>query len=935
MVNHTTGCSDTTFRAIRIIEQLANFNAVDTVICRNNSTLFNATGNTPGTITSYDWDFGDGQTGTGSSIAHVYANAGLYTVRLIITDIAGCKDTLTKVQYIRVDGPTAAFTIPNGGSCLNSLVTFIDGSTNDGIHPIVSWVWNFGDGNVQTFSAPPFTHLYNASGSYTVTLKTIDAAGCTDSTANTQTIVISNPAAGFTRSDSIACPNHIISFTNTSTGPSLTYLWSFGDGITSNATNPTHAYTTEATYTVTLAITDQYGCVDSINKDIQIALPHASFTISDSVNTCPPLIATFTNTSVNAYSYSWDFGDGSTSTAPSPIHIYNNPGTYIARLFITGPGNNCFDTAFKIISIQGPSGTFTYSPLIGCKPLTVNFSANTINNQSFIWDFNDGTTFNTPDSIISYTYTLLGSYVPKIILVDQNGCQVPIFGTDTIKVKGVEAVFGYDGQPLCNMGIIQFTDSSVISDISAMYAWNFGDGGTSVLQNPSHFYATPGQYFPQLIVTTNSGCVDTATLQLPVKIVASPQADFTNAISDCSPVSATFNGILNVPDTSAISWSWDFGNGNTSTLQNPPGQVYATPQVYNVQLIAANSTGCKDTIDKNFEVYPIPVIDAIPDLRICRGTPAQLNVTGGSTYVWSPGIGLNCTNCANPLASPDSTSKYWVTGTSIHGCSNTDSLNITVVQPFVMTNKLDDTICVGSSVRLFAQGANSYQWLPSSGLSNPTSATPVASPQTTITYMVVGSDAYGCFKDTGYTTVRVYPIPKVDAGKDITIKNGSQPVVLTPVLSPDVNWVQWLASPGIIASNPPSITVKPKETTQYTVEVRNAGGCRATDGLTVYVICDGANVYIPNTFSPNGDGANDLFYPRGSGVFSIKLLRIFNRWGEVVFEKVNFSPNDPAAGWDGTVKGKKLTSDVYVYTAEILCENNTPLIVNGNIALLR
>ena len=252
-----------------------------------------------------------------------------------------------------------------------------------------------------------------------------------------------------------------------------------------------------------------------------------------------------------------------------------------------------------------------------------------------------------------------------------------------------------------------------------------------------------------------------------------------------------------------------------------------------------------------------------------------------------------------------------------------------------MTNKLDDTICVGSSVRLFAQGANSYQWFPSSGLSNPTSATPVASPQSTITYMVVGSDAYSCFKDTGYTTVRVYPIPKVDAGKDITIKNGGQPVVLTPVLSPDVNWVQWLTSPGIIASNPRSITVKPKETTQYTVEVRNAGGCRATDGLTVYVICDGANVYIPNTFSPNGDGANDLFYPRGSGVFSIKLLRIFNRWGEVVFEKVNFSPNDPAAGWDGTVKGKKLTSDVYVYTAEILCENNTPLIVNGNIALLR
>ena len=92
---------------------------------------------------------------------------------------------------------------------------------------------------------------------------------------------------------------------------------------------------------------------------------------------------------------------------------------------------------------------------------------------------------------------------------------------------------------------------------------------------------------------------------------------------------------------------------------------------------------------------------------------------------------------------------------------------------------------------------------------------------------------------------------------------------------------------------------------------------------------------MPKTFSPNGDGANDVFGPRGSGIFSINLLRIFNRWGEVVFEKVNFLPNDASAGWDGTVKGLRVNSDVYVYTAEILCENNTPMIVNGNIALLR
>jgi gliding motility-associated-like protein len=366
-----------------------------------------------------------------------------------------------------------------------------------------------------------------------------------------------------------------------------------------------------------------------------------------------------------------------------------------------------------------------------------------------------------------------------------------------------------------------------------------------------------------------------------------------------------------------------------------PAQTYTTAQVYNIQLIATNSSGCKDTVNKSFEVYAIPVIDAGPNVQICRGTPTQLNPNGGATYVWSPPLGLTCTNCTSPMASPDFNQKYLVTGSSIHGCSNIDSLNITVIQPFAMDNKNDDTICVGSSVRLFASGANSYEWSPSAGLNNITSSLPLASPRTTTRYRVIGSDAYGCFKDTGYTTIKVYPIPQVDAGKDITIKNGAPPLTITPTISPDVTNTYWLTAPGILYSNAPSVTVQPKSTTEYTVEVRNPGGCKTTDKIMVYVLCDGANIFIPNTFSPNGSGANDVFYPRGTGLFKIKLLRIFNRWGEVVFEKVNFSPNDPTAGWDGTVKGKKVNSDVFVYTAEVACENNTSIILNGNVALLR
>jgi gliding motility-associated-like protein len=147
--------------------------------------------------------------------------------------------------------------------------------------------------------------------------------------------------------------------------------------------------------------------------------------------------------------------------------------------------------------------------------------------------------------------------------------------------------------------------------------------------------------------------------------------------------------------------------------------------------------------------------------------------------------------------------------------------------------------------------------------------------------------------------------------------------------------VLWSPTTGIFRNSYPGISVKPNSNTDYTVVVKNAGGCSAQDRVTVYVICNGANVFIPNTFSPNGDGVNDIFYPRGSGLFKIQTLRIFNRWGQVVFEKNSFDANDVTAGWDGTFKGARLNPDVYVYTIDIICDNNSILVYKGNVALIQ
>jgi gliding motility-associated-like protein len=127
----------------------------------------------------------------------------------------------------------------------------------------------------------------------------------------------------------------------------------------------------------------------------------------------------------------------------------------------------------------------------------------------------------------------------------------------------------------------------------------------------------------------------------------------------------------------------------------------------------------------------------------------------------------------------------------------------------------------------------------------------------------------------------------------------------------------------------------PKKTTQYTVEVRNQGGCFNKDQLTIYVNCNNGELFIPNSFSPNGDGMNDIFYPRAKGTFIVRSMRVFNRWGELVFEKLNFSPNDASAGWDGKYRGKILPPDVFVYTLDIQCENNETLNYSGAVTLIQ
>lgn len=929
-------CEHSYTRQVMIIAETAQFTVSDTVICKGTPLQFASTVSQQANIASYRWNFGDGLTGSGSNPSHVYTQSGVYSVQLVITDRNGCSDTLNRPLLVRVNGPTADFTAINPSVCRQSLVSFADSSVSDGTHPLQTWIWNYGDGRTDTLWAPPFQYQYNNAGQYTVSLTVIDNLGCKDTRTRPALLLISQPVVSFSSPDTLSCVDKPIRFINQSAGNGpLHFEWNFGNGNNSNAVQPVFSYSLEGDYAVKLMVTDRFGCRDSLFRPqyIHIKNPRSFFVISDSVATCPPLVVNFTNQSQNFIRHEWDFGDGTRSTVSNPVHFYTYPGTYKARLVVTGPGG-CADTLVRTITVRGPQGNFRYDQLTGCEPTQIRFTGTTKDTVSFIWDFGDGTVIQTGDSLISHLYTRRGFYVPKMILKDPQGCQVSIAGRDTIRIYGVEARFGNSRQYLCDSGLVQFTDSSLSNDLITSYQWDLGDGSVSTLRNPSHFYRQPGQYSIKLAVVTRMGCRSQVQAPLPIKITQTPVLDIRSTAPACIPATASFQGLVIQSDTNRLSWKWEFGNGAQSEMQAPDPVLYQVEGSYQVRLIGKNNFGCADTVTHTYVAWPLPDVEAGADRWICREAMTDLIATGALSYTWGPDSHLSCLNCAAPKAAPLENTKYYVVGKNIHGCEARDSVLIRVQQPFTIEVGKGDTLCRGESTELWAKGADQFTWSPVTGLDNGRSAVPKASPANSVLYRVVGSDNQGCFTDTGYVPVVVYPIPEVNAGDDKTITVGSQVQILARI-SQDVSGIRWTPASNLSCVGCAQPVASPRQTTTYKVEVSNEGGCVSRDEVTIFVFCEGSNLFVPNTFSPNGDGQNDVFYPRGKGLFVVRNFRVFNRWGELVFDQSNFQANDVTKGWNGIYKGRPASQDVYVYLIEVVCENQTVMQYCGNVTLIR
>jgi PKD repeat protein len=545
-----------------------------------------------GAVTSWSWTFGDGGTSSAQNPNHTYTAAGTYTVGLTVTGPGG-SDLETKVAYVSVSepAPVAEFsgTPVSGTHPLD--VDFTDLSSGG---PVTSWLWTFGDGGTSTAQDP--SHTYTAAGTYTVTL-TATGPGGSDGETKSGYISVSEPAPVADFSGTPVSGTHPLNvdFTDLSSGgPVTSWLWTFGDGGTSTVQDPSHTYTAAGTYTVTLTATGSGGS-DGETKSGYISVsesaPVAGFS-GTPVSGTHPLDVDFTDLSSGGpvTSWLWTFGDGGSSTAQNPSHTYTAAGTYTVTLTATGPGGSDGETKSGYISVSesAPVAGFSGTPVSGIHPLNVDFTDLSSGGPvtSWLWTFGDGGTSTAQDP--SHTYTAAGTYTVTLTATGPGGSDGET-KSGYINVSEPAPVAEFSGTPVSGTHPldVDFTDLSSGGPITS-WLWTFGDGGTSTAQNPSHTYTATGSY-TVMLTATGPGGSDGETKSGYISVGdPAPTAEFSGApVSGTHPLDVDF---LDLSGGLVTSWSWTFGDGGSSTAQNP-SHTYTAAGTYTVALTATGPGG--------------------------------------------------------------------------------------------------------------------------------------------------------------------------------------------------------------------------------------------------------------------------------------------------------------------------------------------------------
>ncbi|WP_462252093.1 PKD domain-containing protein [Ferruginibacter sp.] len=771
---------------------------------------------------------------------------------------------------------------------------------------------------------------------------------------------------------------------------SATYSWSPVTGLSNpSIANPVSTPAATTSYTVTGTTIN--GCTAQSGVTVTV-LPAANFDFSYQQNVCNPLSVQFFTAGANPVNPYWSFGDGNTLLGNNPTHVYTALGNYTVKYHIDNA--TCPDTITKIISLQlsnadivltsdtticfgstkllraQSSGNFCWSPTTYLNNpalsnpttsaptnITYFYTAEVLGNNIIVnGDFSAGNTGFTSAYTYASTNTIQGEYFigtnpvawnpgaapcvdhtssgGNMMLV--NGATTPgtIVWRETVNVTAntnynfacwVQSIYFAEPAQL-QFSINNILIGSVFSPGSTtcnwqrfFSNWNSGSNTTAIISIVNLNTVAGGNDFALDDISFAPVSIKRDSVKITVD---TPVVNTIADVSVCAGVPVQLNA------TGASTYVWTPATGLSNPNIANPLAIPQTNTRYTVNGTTVNGCFASDFVD--ITVLPKPVITKTADTTICKNSSIQLNASGGTSYAWSPAATLNNANIANPVATPTApVTKYIVTVTNnnVNTCSNTDSVKITLRPAPVFTVSPSKSTCLGTAVQLNASGGDSYLWNPANLVSNAVIANPATTTGTTTNYSVTITETNCNVSATLFTTVTVNPVPVVTVSKSNDIDCSIEFANLLASGAAQYTWTPAIGLNNAAIYNP---VAKPITTTKYIVKGDNAFGCSDYDSLTVTVTKTGnSGYYMPNSFTPNGDGKNDCFGIKYWGIIEQLDFFIYNRYGEKVFYT-----NNPNKCWDGLYKSNKpeLGNYVYYIKAKTACGTVEK---KGNVILIR
>ena len=730
----------------------ADFQANQLISCAGQNIDFSDLSVSGSPLTNWFWDFGDSSTSNLQSPIYQYQLTGIYNVMLTVSSNA-CSDTLRIINYIEIIEPTAIF--KENYNCDSPLKIEFE-NLSIGADNVF---WDFGDGNTSTQINP--IHTYTIKGVYNVTLiVSNNITGCTHEFVKPIKLTIPeasfdyliNPNNGY--EDSVGCaPKHVFLNNTSQDWHYYKVLWS--DGYIGYG-RVDHLFVTTGVFDVTMIITDIHDCKDTVTYENMYRINDvtADFGIVNVLG-CDSMLVDFEDLSVPASVVNWEFGDGGVSIINNPQHIYYAEGFYDVKIYAKSV-DGCKDTLERLeyIQFQYPTAGFTSNIQGICPNDMVQFTnlSEGIGINS-AWDFGDGTQSSQISPL--HLFTTNGIYDISLFLTDSFGCSNNMVLANHIEVLKPTADFITAGVSSdCPPLISNFTNLSS-ADVTS-FEWMFSDGGSSLVNNPSHLFSISGNFDVSLIVENSFGCKDTL-VQNGLVSISGPMGNFT--ISDsliCKNESVLFSPVV----INTNNFLWDFGNGILST-DSFPVSVYTNPGEFIPSLIIEDSSGCQLVVisDDTIQVREV-VVDAGIDIEICEGEQVELNALGNATqFTWNPILALSNSTLSNPIASPITDIMYFIHH-SDGICEATDSVfvkvNNEVPIPFFTTvNHCDgDAVQFSGNSGLLTSNI-AWEWSFGATTQNPTQQLVVG--LNSIQLIAVNLDN-NC-SDTLVQTVEVYPLP--------------------------------------------------------------------------------------------------------------------------------------------------------------------------------